>query len=225
MSWRAIAWAIKQKTGSPGCKLLLLALANHANEQGRCWPSQETLADCTELSRYSIARHSRELQSAGLLTMSQQPRAKGQWPTLEYQLNMTTEPQPAVGSPIPTVLQTATRSPGRTVQHGPCGKTPADRVANCNTNLKENHRKKDFEMNEAKEGQQPTGEPAVIRNYSDQWHRWLEYHRATGNHARADLMHHTAENGRWGHMGRTNPIPTEQQASGQPMKEQQETHR
>jgi hypothetical protein len=51
-------------------------------------------------------------------------------------------------------------------------------------------------MNEAKEGQQPTGEQAVFRAYSKQWLAWLDYHQVTGNHARAELMRHQAENGR-----------------------------
>jgi hypothetical protein len=124
MSWQALAWAIKQKTGSPGCKLLLLALANHANQHGRCWPSQQALADCTELSTKSVGRHGRELQSAGLLTMSQQSRAKGQWPTLEYQLHIPTEPQPTVGSPVPTVGHPVQRSPSDTLSNGPWDKYP-----------------------------------------------------------------------------------------------------
>jgi hypothetical protein len=207
MSWRAIAWAIKQKTGSPGCKVLLLALADRANQHGRCWPSQETLADCTELSTRSIQRNARTLQSAGLLTMLQQPRANGQWPVLEYQLNIPTEPQPTVGSPAPTVRHPVARSPSDTVSHGPYDKSVGHRTTPCRTNLKENHRKKDFEMNEAKKGQQPTGEPAVIRNYSKEWHAWHDYHQATSNTARANLMIHQAENGRWGEWQEPTPYP------------------
>jgi Helix-turn-helix domain len=207
MSWQALAWAMKQKAGSPGCKLLLLALANHANQHGHCWPSQAALADCTELSMDSIQRHSRELHSAGLLTMSKQPRAKGQWPTLEYRLNIPTEPQPAVGSPTPTEPHPAAWSPSRTVPDGPSRKYPSDRAAPCGTNLKENHRKKDFEMNEDKEGQQPTGEPAVFSTYSKQWLAWLDYHEVTGNRSRADLMRHQAENGRWNTWAEPTPFP------------------
>ena len=40
MSWQATAWALRQKTGSSGCKLLLLTLANYADDTGCCWPGQ-----------------------------------------------------------------------------------------------------------------------------------------------------------------------------------------
>jgi hypothetical protein len=50
MSWQATAWAEKQVTGSPARKVLLLVLANYADEDGICWPSQETLAKGTEQS-------------------------------------------------------------------------------------------------------------------------------------------------------------------------------
>lgn len=35
MSVEAIAWASKQRTGSPGAKLVLIALANYANDSGQ----------------------------------------------------------------------------------------------------------------------------------------------------------------------------------------------
>ena len=50
MSVQAISWALGVSTGDPLAKSLLLALANYADEQGRCWPSQERLARDTEIS-------------------------------------------------------------------------------------------------------------------------------------------------------------------------------
>jgi hypothetical protein len=41
MSWQATAWGQRQTTGSSGRKALLLVLANYADDQGICWPSQE----------------------------------------------------------------------------------------------------------------------------------------------------------------------------------------
>lgn len=67
MSVEAITWANKQRTGSPGAKLVLLALANYADEDGYCYPSQATLAIVTEMSRDSIARHMKALEALGLL--------------------------------------------------------------------------------------------------------------------------------------------------------------
>ncbi|WP_371346059.1 helix-turn-helix domain-containing protein [Ancylobacter sp. IITR112] len=67
MSVEAITWANKQRAGSPGAKLVLLALANYADEDGYCYPSQATLATVTEMSRDSIARHMKALEALGLL--------------------------------------------------------------------------------------------------------------------------------------------------------------
>lgn len=66
MSVEAITWANKQRAGSSGAKLVLLALANYADEQGRCWPSYRTLADVTEMSADSISRHVATLESRSL---------------------------------------------------------------------------------------------------------------------------------------------------------------
>ena len=54
MSFQAMAWAIQQRTGDPLAKLLLLALANYADEHNESWPSLSRLADDLELSRRSI---------------------------------------------------------------------------------------------------------------------------------------------------------------------------
>lgn len=67
MSVEAIAWASKQRTGSPGAKLVLIALANYANDRGQCWPSQATLAMWTEQSERTIRTHLATLESMGLI--------------------------------------------------------------------------------------------------------------------------------------------------------------
>ena len=92
MSWQATAWAIKQKTGSPSCKLLLLMLASYANERGgNCWPSQTTLANGTEQSLDTIQRNSRRLEAKGLISIERNCRTSGKWPSLTYQLCMPVE--------------------------------------------------------------------------------------------------------------------------------------
>lgn len=67
MSVEAITWASKQKTGSPGAKLTLIALANYANDRQECWPSQATLALWTEQSDRTIRTHLASLESMGLI--------------------------------------------------------------------------------------------------------------------------------------------------------------
>jgi hypothetical protein len=88
MSWQATAWAVRQKTGSSSRKVLLLVLANYADEHGICWPSQETLKAETEMSEDTIQRHSKVLKSLGLVKIVRRRRKDGTWPALLYQLNM-----------------------------------------------------------------------------------------------------------------------------------------
>lgn len=87
MSVEAIAWASKQRTGSPGAKLVLIALANYANDLGQCWPSQATLAMWTEQSDRTIRTHLATLESMGLITR-QARGAGGSFTTDLITLNM-----------------------------------------------------------------------------------------------------------------------------------------
>ena len=50
MSWTASRWAAQQSAGSPIAKLLLYALADLADEHGRCWPTQRTSASARSLA-------------------------------------------------------------------------------------------------------------------------------------------------------------------------------
>ena len=52
MSHHALRWAFDQRTSSPACKLVLIALANRVNDQlheqsgeARAWPSVVSLAE------------------------------------------------------------------------------------------------------------------------------------------------------------------------------------
>ncbi|WIG51009.1 MAG: hypothetical protein OJF48_001926 [Afipia sp.] len=102
MSWKATAWAVKQQTGSPARKLLLLTLANYADASGTCWPSQETLAADTEQSIDTVQRQTKKLVALGLVRIAPRPQGRGRWAGRTYYLNMPasemTEPQSAVRS-------------------------------------------------------------------------------------------------------------------------------
>ena len=91
MSWRATAWAVKQVTGSPATKVILLALANYADPNGVCWPTQEGLALDTEQSTDTIQRRMKCLIELGLVRQEKLPKVRGQWPRYMYHLKMGTE--------------------------------------------------------------------------------------------------------------------------------------
>jgi hypothetical protein len=57
----------------PGRLLLLLALADAANDEGVCWPSVPTLARKCRSSDRTIQRHLRDLVGVGLLAIEDRP--------------------------------------------------------------------------------------------------------------------------------------------------------
>jgi len=66
MSIKALNWAFSQElAASP--KLTLLALADHADDDGICWPGVTGLAKKTSQSERTIQRRLVELQEAGYL--------------------------------------------------------------------------------------------------------------------------------------------------------------
>lgn len=72
-----MAWARGIKTGSATVKSVLLAIANYADEEGVCWPSQDQLADDTELSRHSIMRALDQLEEMDLISRERRHRKDG----------------------------------------------------------------------------------------------------------------------------------------------------
>lgn len=71
MSIQALSWAFKQKTGTASTKLVLVALANYADEQHSCFPSHIHLAEKCEISDRQVRRCLDDLCRAGLLTKKQ----------------------------------------------------------------------------------------------------------------------------------------------------------
>ncbi|WP_181769462.1 helix-turn-helix domain-containing protein [Bradyrhizobium sp. UNPA324] len=145
MSWQATAWAAKQVTGSASNKLTLLALANYADHEGVCWPTQETLARDTEQSVDTVQRRLKALVKLGLVRVETRPGGRGQWDGRKYYLAMgvaeMSEPQSAARSdpanepatkprhaaPGPVTVPHQARSPYRTaVRHKPSIEHPIE---------------------------------------------------------------------------------------------------
>ena len=99
---QALAWAWKTTTESSGEKLVLLALADTANDTGECWPSVEHLADKTRIGERQVRRHLDALEGLGLLTRERCRRPDGNLGTYRYQLAMTS------GTPVPVDQRTST---------------------------------------------------------------------------------------------------------------------
>jgi len=75
MSVQAITWALDYAAGSVTEKVILLVLANYANEYGISWPSQKTLADQTALGERTVRRVLANMDSRGVIRRI--PRRRG----------------------------------------------------------------------------------------------------------------------------------------------------
>ncbi|MDM9556038.1 helix-turn-helix domain-containing protein [Pseudomonas asiatica] len=67
MSMELMVKAMKTKVGNPLRKLVLIKLADNANDMGECWPSYQHVADQCEISKRSVMNHINTLCVAGLL--------------------------------------------------------------------------------------------------------------------------------------------------------------
>lgn len=72
---------------SGGDLLVLLALADHANEDGECWPGIASLASKTRMSERNVQRILRRLREAGELHVTQRP-GKGWNSTSMYRFRL-----------------------------------------------------------------------------------------------------------------------------------------
>lgn len=67
MSIHFMSAAFKTEVGNSGMKLVLLKLADSANDRGECWPSYQHIADQCELGRSTVKRYIKQLQSMGIV--------------------------------------------------------------------------------------------------------------------------------------------------------------
>lgn len=87
MSVASLSWAFRQSL-RPTTKLVLLALADHANDDGECWPGIPGLTRKTGLSDRAIQEHLRKLERAGLLKITPRTDQQGRQISSLYRLAM-----------------------------------------------------------------------------------------------------------------------------------------
>ncbi|GAA1029725.1 MULTISPECIES: helix-turn-helix domain-containing protein [Amycolatopsis] len=86
MSVQALRWAAEQEVGGPMPKLVLYALAEHANRDGYTTTSLATLARETEASRRTVQRGLDTLVEQGLIARTRRQRGTGADTSSEYRL-------------------------------------------------------------------------------------------------------------------------------------------
>lgn len=93
MSIKATAWAISARTRTPMQKLLLLLMANAADDEGFCDPSISTMAINACASRQGVVQNIKKLASQGFIGVTQRTftdsRTGKSWPNSNlYHLNI-----------------------------------------------------------------------------------------------------------------------------------------
>jgi hypothetical protein len=86
MSIEALNWAWEQPVRKATNKLFLLALADHANSDGECWPSMKRIAERSDISPRHVSRAINELVDLGLVEKANRRRHGGQYRGWDYRL-------------------------------------------------------------------------------------------------------------------------------------------
>jgi len=88
MSVRAMTWALDQKVGDHTLKLILIALADFADEKGHCFPPQKMLAEIAECSIDTVQRGLKKLEGIGALSRQRRHNKTGNRSTDLYELSL-----------------------------------------------------------------------------------------------------------------------------------------
>jgi DNA-binding transcriptional ArsR family regulator len=86
MSGTAMRWAWEQRVGNSAAKAVLLALADHADARGVCWPGVEEIARRLELDHRTVQRCLKRLAASGVIRRDPRRRADGSQSSNEYLL-------------------------------------------------------------------------------------------------------------------------------------------
>jgi hypothetical protein len=104
MSIKCLAWAWGRQL-PPLPKLILLAVADHADDTGFAWPGINGVAEKCGLSRRTVQRHMNYLTDKGLITVEPRTRPDGSATSNSYQVNIppVSERHPPVSGCHPPV--------------------------------------------------------------------------------------------------------------------------
>jgi hypothetical protein len=98
MSIKAMHWAWEQRL-PPSLKLVLMALADAADDAGQCWPSLRTLAAKCCVSERTVQRVMKDFERMGLLLVTRRFTADGRQTSNAYRLDLQKHPDKLSPSP------------------------------------------------------------------------------------------------------------------------------
>lgn len=121
MSWKALDWATDINVGSPTMRLILILLANKADEQFSCYPSVRTLMTESCAARSTVLSALNRLEHEGLITRVAQYHESGAQRCSRYFLNHPEAPHikagPDLGPPGPQARRAGSQPETRGVQN------------------------------------------------------------------------------------------------------------
>ena len=91
MSMLLMVQAMQAKIGNPIRKLVLIKLADNANDQGECFPSYQHIADHCEVDKRTVIRHVKALRDAGYLSITHRKGVKGNSSNI-FKLSIPSDP-------------------------------------------------------------------------------------------------------------------------------------
>ena len=97
MSWKALDWATDINVGSPTMRLILILLANKADEQFSCYPSVRTLMAESCAARSTVLKTLNRLEDEGFITRVAQYHESGAQRSSRYFLNHPDAPHLKAG--------------------------------------------------------------------------------------------------------------------------------
>lgn len=68
MSIKHVGLILEHFSAKPALKLVAVILADHADQDGVCWPSYRRIAEMTSQTERNVARHVKELIDLGIIT-------------------------------------------------------------------------------------------------------------------------------------------------------------
>ncbi len=119
MSMLLMVKAMQTKVGNPLRKLVLIKLADNANDEGECWPSYQYIADQCEISKRSVINHVKALEQSGIVRTIKRDGPKGNTSNL-FKISL---PSAALSLPPVNLLHHPSESPALPPSESPAPRT------------------------------------------------------------------------------------------------------
>lgn len=126
MSMYMTAEVLNMELGNPVRKLVLLKLADQANDLGQCWPSYASVAKAAEVSKRAVMKHIDWLEEHGFLTVERRKKSDGENQSNLYCLTLANgrlddekNGKSAHGGSEPRSPSSEPRSPGGSERRSP----------------------------------------------------------------------------------------------------------